>query len=36
MVKNTVSLDLRAAPLALVFSQHYFVTASLQGEKPGF
>jgi hypothetical protein len=35
-VKNPVSLDLRAGSIALVFSQQYFVTASLQGEKPGF
>jgi uncharacterized membrane protein YhdT len=26
----------RGAPITLVFSQQYFVTASLQGEKPGF
>jgi hypothetical protein len=27
---------LRAEPITLVFSQQYFVTASLYGEKPGF
>jgi hypothetical protein len=35
-VKNPVSLDLGAGPITLVFSQQYFITASLQGEKPGF
>jgi uncharacterized membrane protein YhdT len=27
---------LRAAPITLVFSQQYFVTARTKGEKPGF
>jgi len=35
-VKNPVSLDLRAGPITLVFSQQYFVTASRKGEEPGF